>query len=449
MECEITQTSLVKSDWIPVAVSISEETIAEGETLEAELDEAVLFAYLTGQAEPTQLGISSVGGALTATLTTTEGTVDLSGATLEELGLSVTATADYTLSVSIATRYEYTLDVMPLTVTATGAGEGGTTRLIIERAATYHVERPDERELNGFEGETIAIMEQTGEAQMTVELNDLIGRLDDEAAYRLIVTVQDGLGQSAQATREFTVSWAHQAIVPEVTVLTDSENMITRFTPIAPEGWQAGDVCDIYRLSMDRPELIVEGAAFGTEYVDPYPAIGEFGGHRFVYRTIYNDYITEDKRLAWVDTHEDDGDLLEEYYIIIDFAGHTVLLNNDLKLSNSWDKDFRLTRYLGGSQQGDWNESATRTATYSTNLIADEDADTIADMRRLAAHSGICHVRTPEGSSFAADVQVSESKDYQEWDIVNYTLTITRVDPEGFDGMTYAEWEEQHRNEME
>ena len=99
-----------------------------------------------------------------------------------------------------------------------------------------------------------------------------------------------------------------------------------------------------------------------------------------------------------------------------------------------------MTPYLGGSQQGDWNPIVSRTATYNVTLLADEDADTIEGMRLLADYHGICHIRTPEGSSFAGNIDVSESKGHSEWDVVNYTLTVTKTDPEKLDGQTYEEW---------
>ena len=56
---------------------------------------------------------------------------------------------------------------------------------------------------------------------------------------------------------------------------------------------------------------------------------------------------------------------------------------------------------------------------------------------------GICHVRTKDGSSYAADVQVSESRKHDKGQrIVDFSLSITRVDPEDYDGLTYAEWME-------
>ena len=94
----------------------------------------------------------------------------------------------------------YTVDgltEMPLTVTVTGAGDAGTTSVIIERASAYHVERPDESSYDGHEGETVFASTMTGEGTFTIDTDDLIGSLDDGAAYTIIATVQDSLGQEA------------------------------------------------------------------------------------------------------------------------------------------------------------------------------------------------------------------------------------------------------------
>ncbi len=61
--------------------------------------------------------------------------------------------------------------------------------------------------------------------------------------------------------------------------------------------------------------------------------------------------------------------------------------------------------------------------------------------RRLAMYPGICHIRTVDGSSFACDIQVSEDRNYDKDTIrADYSLTVTRVDPQEPEGMTYAEW---------
>ena len=73
-------------------------------------------------------------------------------------------------------------------------------------------------------------------------------------------------------------------------------------------------------------------------------------------------------------------------------------------------------------------------------LLSDENADTIAALRHLAIYSGICHIRTPEGSSYNCNIDVSENQTYNTSKIVKFTLTATRVDPEELDGQTYEEW---------
>ena len=334
------------------------------------------------------------------------------------------------------------LTQMPLSVTITGAGVGGTTTLSVERAEDYHVDRPDEGHADGYEGETVFLYSQTGEDQISVTVDSLMGALDDGAQYRLVATVQDGLGQSAVDTLEFEVHWRHQAIIPDATVVIDDENLVAKITPIAPEGTEKGDVCDIYRLSADRPELIVQDATFGSTYVDPYPAIGEFGGHRVVFKTVNGDYITEDNQMAWADFGEEENDILDLDYHVIDFDGTRIVLNYNVDLSSQWDKDFTETKYLGGSVQGDWNPAVSRSGSISATAITITDQDMIRDMRRLASYSGICHVRTKDGSSYAADIQVSEDRSHEDYDkIATFSMTVTRVDPERLEGLPLEVWQ--------
>ena len=328
------------------------------------------------------------------------------------------------------------LRAMPLRLTVTGAGDNGTTIVIIERATDYHVERPDESDFHGYKGETIVIYTQQGEEEITIRNKMLTGFLDDGAKYRIRAIVKDELGQSDEKRLKFDVRWQNQALIPDAKELLNGT--VIEVTPIAPEGARTGDRCDIYRLSADRPVLIVERARFGQTYVDPYPAIGDNGGHRVVYKTVNGDYITQDDSPAWVDMHDEfdfDGS-------IIDFGGEQIMLRYNLSFTNSWEKDFTETKYLGGSVQGDWNRAVSRKTAMSATTITVKEEEAIEALRKLAVYPGICHVRTPDGSSFTADIQVSESRTYEnEGRKTDFTLSITRVDPEGLDGMTLEVWE--------
>ena len=365
------------------------------------------------------------------------------------LNISETSLVEETITPEEGDPYtQLALKEMPLTLTIDGTKIGTATTVVLERAAAFQMDRPDESVFNGYENETILIKRQNGNGEMTIGLEDLIGHLDDGASYRIIATVQDSFGQSAEVTIDFVVNWTHQAIIPEATVSIDEEQLIAILTPVAPTGALAGDTCDIYRLSADKPQLIVENAQFGTVYVDPFPTIGEFGGHRFVFKTENGDYITEDNHLAWLDTQEDEGDYLDLVYSIVNFGTGVVELLYDSTQSNQWAKDFQETKYLGGSIQGDWNPAVEMTSSVDVAMVTVEDQDSMQAMRRLAAWPGICHLRTVDGSSYACDIQVSEDRRYDQETIrASYSLSTTRVDPEELDGMTLEEWNNLHQED--
>lgn len=332
---------------------------------------------------------------------------------------------------------------LPLNVKITGAGTTGTTIAAIIRASDYHIYRPDDSEDDGFEGETIASVTQTGEAQVSITTDDLVGRLDDGADYILRCVVIDKYGQTATREFTFTVGWSHQAGKPSAEVEIDEIQRIAIITPIAPDNYEEGDVCDIYRLSIDKPELIIKGGSFGTKYVDPYPAFGDFCGHRIVTRTACGDYITEDNELAWINCDSDQNDVIFEDSMVIDVNGDQIDLPYNIELQNVWTKDFERTVYLGGSIQGDWNPGVTRDITANTVILRGRDLDEQISMRGLANYAGPAHIRTPDGSSVACDIQVRETQTYQN-KRVSYSLTIKVVDPQAPDGMTYAAWTRQN-----
>ena len=342
---------------------------------------------------------------------------------------------------SVAGRF-VAMFTMPMTVTVIGAGATGTTALSIVRAEDYHLYRPDDKDYDGYEGETIATISQTGEDPITITVDDLVGRLDDGARYKLIATVIDSYGQTISDEVIFTINWTHKAVAPGVEVVMDKYQRIAKITPIAVTGIAQDDTCDIYRITADQPELVYKGAEFGTTYVDPYPAFGDFCGHRLVTVTANGDYASA-SGLAWYDSDYNDGDILEDKKMIIDVNGDQIELPYNIELANSWHKDFQRTEYLGGSVQGDWNPAVTRDLNAKTVLLRGRDLDRQLAMRDLAGFAGVAHIRTPDGSSLTCDIQVRENMDYKS-KRVSYTLAIQAVDPEGTDGMTLAEWDATH-----
>ena len=334
---------------------------------------------------------------------------------------------------------------LPMTVTLFGADLTGTQILSIVRADEYHVDRPDDKKFDGYEGETIYTASHTMDPSFTITADDLVGSLDDGAKYKLIATLIDEYGQVASTEMHFMVNWSHKADVPSATVQVDKYARIAKITPAAPEGYVSGDVCDIYRITVDQPELIYKGAIFGTTYVDPYPAFGDFCGHRIVTRTADGSYVSS-SGLAWYDTDASDGDLLEEQQMIIDVDGNQIELPYNITLRNKWAKDFKRTSYLGGSVQGDWNPAILRDLTAETVIIRGDDLDKQLAMRDLAGYAGVAHIRTPDGSSLTCDIQIDEAQAYSTKKI-SYTLTVLAIDPGEPSGMTLAEWEAMNAEE--
>ena len=331
----------------------------------------------------------------------------------------------------------HALTELPLTATVTGAGEGGTTSLTITRTTAYYLERPDESELDGYEGETIVSYTQTGSGQISIGYDDLIGSLDDRGQYTLTATVTDNIGQTASVSEDFEVMWTHQALMPQGEVIIDKENYAAIIKPIAPTGTAVGDVCDIYRLSSDKPSLVYKGADFGSKYVDPYPAMGENGGYRFVFRTSDGDYTTADNILAFYDNYEDS---LMPTGTIINFGGEAVTLKYNLDASHSWEKGFVSEKFLDGAVKGYWNAGVSRSSSVSAVVVPLIEEDLISALRRLSEYEGKCHIRTPDGSSFPADVQVSESWNHDKGGkVAEFQFAITRTDSEP-EGIDYADW---------
>ncbi len=333
------------------------------------------------------------------------------------------------------------LTALPLGVKFNVNDTSYTCKLAIIRDKSGEMARPDDTKTNVYEGEVVYATTSTGGMDVYIFASTLTGHLDDNAEYTIVCTATDSYGQTATETIPFEVHWTHQPVIPSITALeTLTDDLATKITVAKPDSYELGDCFDIYRLSADKPELVLADCEYDTAYVDPYPAFGEFGGHRIVSKTANGDYITEDNEFAWIDTDKDWGDYIDSKEIVVDFNGQRINLPYGISLSNSWSKDFTRTTYLGGSVAGDWNPAVTRDLSVSTTVLAVIDPDTIKAMRALAAYTGICHIRTPEGSSFACDIQVSESREGSTQKVVSFSLTIKQVDTEGFDGMTYAQW---------
>ena len=478
-------------------VTYSDSPIASTDSAQHITIHASDFGWEYGEVHYLALSVMSLSGESSKSLSTPVSLTIAEKLSIEVISSSlqyVNVPSEYDLLDNVtAYRRAYSLTEFPLTFALSDFASGSKVTCIIDRAESFSATLPDDTDYEGFEGDTVLIKDFDTKS-ISIDRDDFTIKLDDNAAYRVRFILKDTYGQSAETkviptgayidvdepagnpkennyyeyvndeyiltddievdpektyyTKEevssFEVHWTHQAVKTEAIIEADKENNVTFITPLRPEsGYAEGDMIDIYRLSADTPVLIYTGALMdGTKYVDPYPAFGEFGGYRIVYRTYNGDYIV-DRELAFTNylASEHPEYRHDLFGIVIDFDGKQVILPGNVSFSNKWAKDFTLTKYLGGSVQGDWNPAIERTMSAKTTIPIQVDEDNIELIRQLATYPGICHIRTPDGSSFAANIEVSDDRE-EKWTtrISKISLTVTRCVAEVQEGMTYAEW---------
>ena len=351
---------------------------------------------------------------------------------------------------------ELALKKLPIEFTVSGSGRNGFCAVVIERNGNFALDRPDDSRDTGFDNETVVSKiflpssdDATDDISVSITADDLkLSSLDNTAKYHMYVSITDEYGQTVSSSVgefDFMVDWDHYAQMPEANIQIDPIKDIAIITPSAPEEISEGDFCRIYRMSADRPQLILDNGDFGETYVDPYPTFGQFGGYRIVYVTKYHDYKTEDNMIAMTEYsivgNDEDIDVYDKFMVSLDFDGNTAEFVGNISLNNSWDKDFQLTRYLGGSMQGDWNPGVQRTGSINGTIPVEQEFNTVYLLRLLADYPGRCHVRTPEGSNFVADIQVKDDREEKQTTrLSKISLSYTKVDNDNEDMVTWDEW---------
>ena len=91
-----------------------------------------------------------------------------------------------------------------------------------------------------------------------------------------------------------------------------------------------------------------------------------------------------------------------------DWAEGSLELPYNLSIADKYKKDVDVRNHMNGTSDAYWNQNVTRSASLNSDLIYLEQQDEIALARQLARYTGAVFVRTPDGSAYEADVQVSD-----------------------------------------
>ena len=201
--------------------------------------------------------------------------------------------------------------------------------------------------------------------------------------------------------------WYEATITNYVTLTpidtTDSETgyhrQAVQIDLIPPPGSQETDLYDIYRLTGDGAVLIGESFPLTCTTTDEYAPFGEDMtlNYRVAIRTIDGDVSFADFEYVQDSSH-----------LRFDWATGFVEYPYNLSIGDSYKKDVEFRSHLDGGIDGYWNQNIERQAKLSTDLIWIEQQDVIDKTRELARYAGPVYVRTPEGTAYEADVQVTD-----------------------------------------
>lgn len=254
--------------------------------------------------------------------------------------------------------------------------------------------------------------------------------LRDGATYTIhaqAVDEETGL-KSPEVTGDFVVAWTNQAKAPEGCTVTpsdttDSDGVRTvkaTLVTVAPSGAPSGAVYDVYRMTGDGATLIGKGYPASKTLVDNYAPYGSGMDlfYRFVMRT-----ADGDEQLA--DIHY----TLNCGMLRFDWPYGYLELPYNIEISDGYKKSTAQRLHLDGVNNVYWNDGVTRTARYTSTLVRLDSQEQVAAARQLARYPGSVFVRTPDGSAFEADVQITDMS--TNYPLQNFSLSITEVSPSG------------------
>lgn len=231
----------------------------------------------------------------------------------------------------------------------------------------------------------------------------------DGATYAIACVATSGESGLSSDRQEaaFSVAWAHQASIPPDTItvtpndVTDEEGFRRLYAEIqlvAPAGAAETDLYDVYRVTADGPYLIARDVALDGLVTDYYAPYGD-GEH--AYRVALR---TADGDVEWTDYPYE----LACNVLRIDFNSQYIELPWNLTVGDAYTKDFEARAHLGSdTPQGYWNENITRQASFSTDVLRIQERSQIDTLHALARYAGSAFVRTPNGSAYQANIDVS------------------------------------------
>lgn len=231
----------------------------------------------------------------------------------------------------------------------------------------------------------------------------------DGVGYTLAAIATDretGL-RSEPSSVDFGIDWARKAPDPDawatVTPLdyTDGNGVhhLAAELALSASGAAETDVLDVYRLTGDGPALIGADLPLNYTVIDDYAPFGP--DTELAYRVACR---TVDGSQEFADV----GYALGFESLRFDWANGYLELPYEISIADSYAKKSKLFEHQDGSNSVHHNPGVNRSTKLGSAIVRADSADDIAAARAMARHAGTVFVRTPDGSAYEADVQVSD-----------------------------------------
>lgn len=267
--------------------------------------------------------------------------------------------------------------------------------------------------------------------------------LENGVSYNIACVVAMDSGLTAEASKNFDVSWTSEAYEPNAEIAIDKDALVAYIRPYCEDENEElipGVTLAVYRREFDGRFIEIASGLLngeGTFVVDPHPAL-DLARYRIVATTTatgavcYFDIpgievgehavvLQWDEQWTWFDTLTEDDPEQPPW------SGSMLRLPYNIDISDSLDKDVELIEYIGRSHPVSYyGTQLGESSTWNVDIEKD-DKETLYALRRLAKWTGDVYVREPSGSGYWACVNVSFSKTHCE-QAIPVTIDITRVE---------------------
>lgn len=280
--------------------------------------------------------------------------------------------------------------------------------------------------------------------ELTLELSASSVDLENNISYTITCTVSMDSGLSAEASRDFTVSWQTDLeYEPNAEIGIDKETFSAYIRPYCEDadGNPIEDVIlSVYRREFDGRFTMLATGIDGTKntfITDPHPSL-DLARYRVAAMSTttgtvsYCDVagypvggtaviIQWNEDWSSFDTANEDG--LEKS----PWSGSMLKLPYNIDVSDSNSLDVALVEYIGRQHPVSYYGTQLGTTSTWNTTIPKDDKETIYALRRLAIWAGDVYVREPSGTGYWANVKVSFSMKHKDV-TVPVTISVTRVE---------------------